>query len=155
VREIWQLLDSRGLGGIESHVAELACGLREVGRATRVVFLRDYGSHPLHTRLAQDGVPWEALPGGAQSLYYRLRSGQPSLLHTHGYKANLLGRAAARLLGIPVIATFHAGDRPGGWLAVYDIADRWTAFLGGRIAVSRPIRTRAWRIPKSLPLSGG
>jgi glycosyltransferase involved in cell wall biosynthesis len=106
------------------------------------VFLQDHGPHPLHGRLDNDGVPWEALPGGARSLYYRLRSGQPILLHTHGYKANLLGRATGRLLGIPVLATFHAGDRPGGWLALYDIADRWTAFLGGRIAVSRPIEAR-------------
>ena len=28
---VWLLLDSRGMGGIESHVAELAAGLRVLG----------------------------------------------------------------------------------------------------------------------------
>ncbi len=41
-----------------------------------------------------------------------------------------------------MVASYHAGDRPGGRLAVYDFADRWSSCLGGRIAVSRPILAR-------------
>jgi len=135
--EICILLDSRGFGGIESHVAELAQGLTEAGHRPRVLLLEDHGPHPLRDRLEL-----EALPGGFGPLFRRLRAGRPALLHTHGYKANILGRAAARALGIAVVASFHAGERPPGLLAAYDALDRWTSPLGGRIAVSRPILAR-------------
>ncbi len=140
--EIWLLLDSRGMGGIESHVGELAAGLRAAGEPVRVLFLADHGPHPLRARLERNGVAWEALPGGFFPLLARLRAGRPSLLHTHGYKANLLGRLAALLAGVPVVASYHAGEKPPGLLAWYDRADRWSSCLGGRIAVSRPILAR-------------
>ncbi len=89
MNDIWLALDSRGLGGIESHVAELAAGLRAAGMLPRVLFLADHGPHPLRARLQRDGVAWEVLPkGGLRALWRRLRAGRPALLHTHGYKAN-------------------------------------------------------------------
>lgn len=140
--EVWLLLDSRGIGGIESHVAELAAGLRQAGYQPRVVFLTDHGPHPLRDRLDAAGLAWSALPRGLGALRRAIRRGRPGLLHTHGYKANLLGRLAGRWLGVPVVATYHAGDRPPGRLAAYDLLDRWTSCLGGRLAVSRPILAR-------------
>lgn len=140
--ETWLLLDSRGPGGIETHVAELAEGLAEAGERPRVIFLQDHGPHPLRDRLAAARIPQEALPGGFRALARRLGAGRPRLLHTHGYKANLLGRAAARLARVRVIASFHAGERPKGRVALWEAADRWTSCLGGRIAVSQPIRAR-------------
>ncbi len=137
--EIWCLLDSRGMGGIESHVGELAEGLRSAGHAIRVVFLADHGPHPLRARLDGAGVPYEVLAGSFGALLARLKAGRPSVLHTHGYKSNLLGRLAGRLAGVPTVASYHAGEQPPGMLAWYDRLDRWTSCLGGRIAVSRPI----------------
>ena len=88
----------------------------------------------------------------AAPLVRRLRRpSRPALLHTHGYKANLLGRLAGLLTRVPTVATYHAGEKPPGMLAWYDRADRWTSFLGGRIAVSRPILARlpfgGWLVP--------
>ena len=140
--EIWLLLDSRGIGGIESHVAELAIGLLEAGDRPRVLFLADHGPHPLRRRLDRDGVPWEALSGGLFGLLARCRTGRPAVLHTHGYKANILGRIAGAMTGTPLVATYHAGERPGGLLAIYDLVDRWTSACGARIAVSRQIQAR-------------
>ena len=159
-REIWLLLDSSGLGGIESHVAELAAGLAAAGQVPRVAFLTDFGPHPLRDRLDAAGLAWEALPGGVRALLRRLRQGRPALLHTHGYKANLLGRVAARLAGIPAVSSFHAGERPDGAVGLYDLADRWTAGLAARVAVSRQIAGRLpWRaevVPNfvALPAEG-
>ena len=51
MEEIWLLLDSRDMGGIESHVAELAAGLCAAGERVRVLFLADHGPHPLRARL--------------------------------------------------------------------------------------------------------
>jgi glycosyltransferase involved in cell wall biosynthesis len=140
--ETWLLLDSRGAGGIETHVAELAEGLAEAGERPRVLFLQDHGPHPLRDRLAAARIPQESLAGGFGPLARRLRCGRPRLLHTHGYKSNLLGRAAARLAGVRVVASFHAGERPTGRVGMWEAADRWTSCLGGRIAVSAPIRAR-------------
>jgi len=137
--EIWLLLDSRGMGGIESHVAEPAAGLAWAGRRPRVLFLRDHGPHPLRARLDGAGVAWECAGGGLLSLVRRLRNGRPAVLHTHGYKAGLIGRAAALAAGIPLVSTFHAGERTHGMLALYTAVDAWTSFAGGRIAVSQPI----------------
>ena len=142
MRTIWILLDSRGMGGIETHVAELAAGLAAEGMAAHVVFLADHGPHPLRARLEKDGVPWTCLDGGITDLTRRLRRERPDVLHTHGYKSNLIGRLAGRVTGVPVVATYHAGERPPGALALYDALDRWTSWLGGRIAVSRPILAR-------------
>ena len=142
MREIWLLHDSRGLGGIESHVAELAAGLQADGLRPRVVFLADHGPHPLQGRLAAAGLPWTALPGGLAPLRRAIAADRPLLLHTHGYKANLLGRLAARLARLPVVATYHAGERPPGRVGWYDALDRWTSCFGGRLAVSRPILAR-------------
>jgi glycosyltransferase involved in cell wall biosynthesis len=141
--EICLLLDSSGPGGIESHVAELAAGLRDAGETVRVLFLQDHGPHPLRARLDAEGIARETLAGGLWPLIRRLGGAKrPALLHTHGYKANLLGRLAALLTRVPVVATYHAGEKPPGMLAWYDRADRWTSFAGQRIAVSRKILAR-------------
>ena len=110
MREIWLLLDSRGIGGIESHVAELAVGLLEAGDRPRVLFLADHGPHPLRQRLDREGVPWEALSGGLSGLLARCRTGRPRVLHTHGYKANILGRIAGTLTRTPLVATWRTSS---------------------------------------------
>lgn len=50
--EIWLALDSRGAGGIESHVLQLAKALQGAGRAVRILLLADHGQHPLHAQAA-------------------------------------------------------------------------------------------------------
>ncbi len=142
-QEIWLALDSRAPGGIESHVRQLAEGLKRRGQLVRVVFLRDYGEHPLHDVLRAADIPSLVLDGRIGSLWRHLRRARPALLHTHGYKAGILGRVAARLNRIPVISTFHAGERPSGRLALYDCLDRHTARLAQqRFAVSPAIMQR-------------
>ncbi len=139
--EIWLLLDSRGLGGIESHVLALADALSRTARPVRVVFLEDHGAHPLHQRLEEIGVPCRSLAGGIAALRSALRA-RPALVHTHGYKAGLLGRAACVLAGIPVVSTFHSGDPGRGRVRFYDALDRWSAPLAPAIAVSAEIAAR-------------
>ena len=137
--EIWLLLDSRDLGGIESHVSQLAQGLGQAGLVPRVLFWADYGDHPLRTALDQAGIAHETLAGGFGGLCRALRRRRPAVLHTHGYKAGILGRLAARLAGRPVVSTFHAGEPGTGRLRLYVELDRLTARLGRRIAVSAAI----------------
>jgi glycosyltransferase involved in cell wall biosynthesis len=63
-------------------------------------------------------------------------------LHVHGYKAGILARLPARILGIPVVTTFHSGERSRARLGLYESADEYTSFLGERICVSAAIQAR-------------
>jgi glycosyltransferase involved in cell wall biosynthesis len=137
-RAIWLLLDSRDLGGIETHVLLLAKGLRQVGYDSEILFWADYGGHPLTAELDAAGLRWRMLGGKFTDLLSALRA-RPALLHTHGYKAGILGRAAARLCGVPVVSTFHSGEPGTGRLRLYFRLDRLTARLAPRIAVSAAI----------------
>jgi glycosyltransferase involved in cell wall biosynthesis len=136
---IWQLVDSRSLGGIERHVGILAAALRAHGLPTEVVRYADYGDNPWLRQLAADAVPTRALDGTPRALLAALREARPALLHTHGYKAGILGRLSARLAGIPCVSTFHAGERGPFPLWAYQLLDGWSSFLARRIAVSQSI----------------
>lgn len=145
-RKIWLLLDSRQTGGIESHVLQLAQGLAHHQLAVRVVFMTDHGEHPLKTQLEQSGIDTVTLAGSGSklssqsvtALWRAIRCEHPSLIHSHGYKAGILGRLFARLLNIPVISTYHAGEIPSGKLACYDWLDRHTAWLANKIFTVSP-----------------
>src|SRR5690349_13246947 len=137
--KVWQLIDSSGMGGIETHVALLAEGLRDAGHEPVVVFLKDHGPHPLRTRLTADRMPWRLLDGSPRGLTRAIRSARPDIVHTHGYKAGICGRLTGRALGLPVVSTFHAGEPGTGKLRLYVALDRLTSGLSRNIAVGRAI----------------
>ena len=141
--KIWLLLDSRNGGGIESHVLQLAEGLQQHGEQVEVIFLTDYGQHPMRDALVKQGINNRALNGKFTKLYSTLKAGRPNVLHTHGYKAGIFGRTAALLTNTLSISTYHAGEVPTGKLALYDWLDRATARLSNKnFAVSPQIANR-------------
>ncbi|MBK8175965.1 MAG: glycosyltransferase family 4 protein [Rhodospirillales bacterium] len=139
---VWLLLDSRQPGGIESHVATLARALVARGVAAEVVFLADHGAHPLKAALDGAGIAHTTLAGTMASLFAALRQRRPAIVHTHGYKAGVLGRLMARLLGLPVVSSFHAGEPGFGRMRLYVATDYLTARFAHCIAVSDAIRER-------------
>jgi glycosyltransferase involved in cell wall biosynthesis len=141
--DIWLLLDSRNTGGIESHILQLAEGLNNYGVNTTVVFFTDYGEHPLRNSLQKLGIKSIDLDGRLSTLVKVARKNRPSIIHTHGYKAGIFGRLAARICAIPAVSTYHAGEISSGKLALYDWLDRKTARLASRVfAVSPQIAER-------------
>lgn len=147
LKEIWLFLDSSKPGGIETHVLQLANGLRHFGYQPRVVFLKSYGKHPLLEQLHAEGIPTIVLDGRFRSLLKTLCHSQPMILHTHGYKAGILGRIAARISGVRSFSTYHSGEVGPGLLKLYDWLDCHTAWLAERaFSVSHQI---AERIPVS------
>jgi len=140
---IWLLLDSSKSGGIESHVLQLAQGLQQHGALVEIIFLANYGQHPMQTTLIQLGIQYRILNGRFATLYRSLRKESPTVVHTHGYKAGILGRLAARLNAIPCISTYHAGEIGSGKLALYDWLDRISAGFASKVfAVSPQIAAR-------------
>ncbi|MGY0217074.1 glycosyltransferase family 4 protein [Endozoicomonadaceae bacterium StTr2] len=135
------LLDSRGTGGIESHVLLLAKSLKQDGISPFVLFMKKYDqSHPMEDNLKSLDIDFEYLNGGLGQLRNKLRTA--ALVHTHGYKAGLSGRIAGRLAGIPVVSTFHNGDLGQGKMRIYTLLDRLTSFLSANIAVSEEIGSK-------------
>ena len=148
---IWLVLDSRANGGIETHVLELARGLRQSRWQVSVVLIKDHGPHPLRSALQREGIPTFCLDGGAASLVRRLRSERPALIHSHGYKAGLYCCAAARVTGCAHVSTFHAGDFGSGRVALYDWLHRQSSrFNEANFAVSSEIADRVPRRPLVL-----
>lgn len=137
--EIWLLVDSRDAGGIETHMVLLCRALQDSGFNPVIVLMSDYGSHPLFSRHSDLAVKQLARPG---KLAAALRRGEPSLVHTHGYKAGILGRTMCRMLGIPVVSTFHSGDRGSGPVKFYSMLDERTARFAPAISVSAEIAGR-------------
>jgi len=140
---IWLLLDSSKGGGIESHVLQLAQGLQQHGELVEIIFLTDYGKHPMHIQLSHLDIQQRTLNGCFSQLYHCLKKERPTVLHTHGYKAGIYGRLAAHLNNIPSISTYHAGEISRGKLAVYDWLDRISAGFASKVfAVSPQIAAR-------------
>jgi glycosyltransferase involved in cell wall biosynthesis len=139
---IWHLIDSRTIGGAERHIAILLQCLRKRNIAAEAVLYRDYGINPWLRQLSAERLPYRLLGGSPRSLIRALAKERPDLLHVHGYKAGILGRLPAHLLGIPVVTTFHSGERSGWPLKLYEWADEWTSDLGERIAVSSAVQSR-------------
>lgn len=136
------LLDSRAAGGIESHVIELSAALKAIGKQPHIVLWCDYGEHPLERRAAEKDLPLLKLDGKMRTLVTFLRKQQIAILHTHGYKANIVGRIVGLLLRIKVIATYHNGDVGEGKLRLYTRIDELSAPLSRNIAVSDQIASR-------------
>ncbi|GGF79737.1 glycosyl transferase [Azorhizobium oxalatiphilum] len=137
--DVWLLVDSSTVGGIETHMGVLAAALMRQGLGVRVILIADHGANPWFAQLDAAGVPHRTLSGGFKGLLAALKAARPRILHTHGYKAGILGRLAAKLAGVPCVSTFHAGERGRFPVSLYQTLDSWTSCLARRIAVSRPI----------------
>lgn len=135
---ILHYLDARYVGGIETHVETIVREQRRTGHDARVLLHDVYETSPAHERFLASGLP-VIVAGGFAGLCRWLRVMTPGLLHTHGYKAGILGRLGARFSGVPVVSTFHAGERAPGMVGLYQAIDEQTSFLGTRLAVSRDI----------------
>jgi glycosyltransferase involved in cell wall biosynthesis len=149
---ILHILAPGQVGGLESVVRLLATGQARRGRSVAAALVLDAGAerHPLIGPLADAGVTVEPLVLPARAyraewaalarLIERLR---PSVVHTHGYRADVLAGAVARRAGVPTVTTVH-GFTGGGrknqfyeWLQVRSFR-RMTAV----VAVSRPLVQR-------------
>ena len=136
-------------GGVETHVLELAAGLRRRGHEVRVV-TSDLRKEIPFERLPPSDPQWSSVQGvpvqrlraltlGGEAHYVMLRSLLPTLLraapgldllHVHVYGMSYLAHAAVlgKLRGLPVIFTPHyhppwsmaGGQRRAGLRRLYD-----------------------------------
>ena len=147
--KIWLVLDSRSFGGIESHVFYLASALKENFCNICVVFLNDYGTHSLEVKLNNKNISYMKCSGTLDFIRL-IKKEKPRLIHSHGYKANLISRFAGVLYHIPTVSSFHAGDCETLRLKLYTSLDRYTAFLSHPVAVNKAIAGKVKGAPQVI-----
>lgn len=170
--EIWLLIDSLTFGGIETHVLELAIGLKHFRLrseieipSVRVILLAEYSEESaIIQKLKVEAIPYSYLhqlvgtqnkptqrfhPLLSQQLHQLHLANsihQPAIIHAHGYKASILSKLAKLLSWthpITQFSTFHAGETPAGKVKLYDICDRYSAGLSNsNLAVSQLIQSK-------------
>lgn len=139
-------------GGLESVVLALTAGLHHRGHGVWLActVVPGSGEAPLAGRARAAGVNavTVSLPGRAYVAEYRavvrlLSDARAQVIHTHGYRSDVIGGLAARRLGIPQVTTAHGfigGTRRGRlyeWLQLHTARRAAAA-----VAVSRPIVER-------------
>jgi glycosyltransferase involved in cell wall biosynthesis len=132
------LIDAKLIGGTETHVLNLCQGLIARKYDCQIVFIRDYPNNPLYAQCDARGLPY------TKSKHYSdliklLRVEQPDIIHTHGYKANIISRLLRLFCKCKLVATYHAGEPPVGRLILYNFLDRWSSHLSHNIAVNAQI----------------
>ncbi|WP_394251019.1 glycosyltransferase family 4 protein [Vibrio profundi] len=152
--EVWLLLDSQIFGGIETHVIELAQGLKCHDIAVRVILIAQYSpTPPIIQRLRSADIQFSYLnelsptQGSIyQQLCFALNQHSPRLIHAHGYKASLLSKLAkisGMLKAATQVSTYHAGETPTGRVWLYDWLDRYSSFVSNHsLVVSDKIKAK-------------
>ncbi len=146
---ILHILAPGQVGGLESVVALLASGQARAGHAVRVaaIVTPESSAEQWLTSLRATGVHTAAIlaPGRSYATERAAvrdlcRAKPTSVVHTHGYRPDVIDAGVARKLAIPTVTTVH-GFTGGGWKnRLYELL-QLHAFqsFGAIVSVSRPL----------------
>lgn len=137
------------LGGLERVVQALATGQQGRGHTTHVVavadaahvepdFLAPLRAHGVTTHAVR--VSARAYARERQAIRHLCRELSPDVVHTHGYRVDVVDAPVARALGIAAVSTVHGFTR-GSWRnRLYErIQRRALRRMDRVVAVSRPL----------------
>jgi len=110
----WLITELNTLGGAEIYVRQMAPRLQQTGQSIRVITFMSGGILP--SELSHAGIPvielglhnkvdWKAL-GRLRQVW---KTEKPDLVHTHLYHAGIVGRIAARVMGIRMVVVHQHG----------------------------------------------
>jgi len=111
-------------GGLERVVLGLTAGLTRAGHDVRVAAVLDPGvtDHPLVVALGAAGVPVDVVQVAARAygaerraVAALARTHGSQVVHTHGYRPDVVDGSVGRRLGIPWVTTVHGFTGGGGW----------------------------------------
>jgi glycosyltransferase involved in cell wall biosynthesis len=136
-------------GGLESVVRLMSAGQRRNGHDVSVGLILTHrdGARPWEAALRTAGVDVVPIvsPGRSYARQYRAvaelcRRRRPSVVHTHGYRADIVAGLAARRMGIPTVTTVHGFTGGGRKNQFYEWLQR-RAFrrFSAVMPVSRPM----------------
>jgi glycosyltransferase involved in cell wall biosynthesis len=138
-------------GGLERVVTMMSLGQRaDFVHVAAIIEPSLADGHPFVEQLEALGVPITRVVVGARSYLreYRLLSAliarlEPRVVHTHGYRADVVGGAVARARRVPTVSTVHGFTGGGRRNRLYE----WVQSVALKrsdavIAVSAPLVTR-------------
>lgn len=141
-KRIIHFVDSSALGGIETHIHLISKHLKRSNHDVEVLFFNNYGEHPLEKKLLDDRIKYKKLNGSVWSIIKHLRNTYCDVLHTHGYKAGIIGKILGFALRIKVVSTYHSGDIGTGIVKYYTKIDEALSPLCTPLSVSKEIQNR-------------
>lgn len=140
------------VGGLERVVQGLALGHHRQGHRVSVISVigPDPEPHPFALPLLEAGVdvrevrlPSSAVLRERRAVREALRALSPDVVHSHGYRPDILHGSTARSLGIPTATTEHGSSKLGGTTAFFEwLQVKLFRFSQAVIAVSAPIARR-------------
>ena len=139
-------------GGLETVVLDLSVGLRDLGQRVILGAILDApgDADAAPRRAANRGVevarivvPHRAYVREYRAIAKLIDEVCPTVVHTHGYRADLLGGRATRRAGLPWVTTAHGFTGGGGKARFYEwLQLRAFRHAAGVVAVSRSVRDR-------------
>lgn len=142
-------------GGLETVVLDLGAGLLERGHRVVLGAILDAPgaadatprrAEVLGIEVARIVVPHRAYLREYRAIAALIDEVRADVVHTHGYRADLLGGRAARRAGVPWIATAHGFTGGGAKARLYEFLQVRAFRRAARVvAVSRPVRERLVR----------
>lgn len=147
---ILHVLAPAPVGGLESVVRALAVGHSARGHQVTIAAVTDHDSSPFLAATISDGLVTELIPSSGRDYrrerrYFSalLASFRPDVVHSHGYRPDILDLPVARAAGIPTLTTMH-GFTGGDWkVRIYErLQMRSARAADAVVAVSRGVETR-------------
>lgn len=146
---VLHLVAPAAVGGLESVLRIVTAGLHRRGHDVRVLAVAEPGQPlgPFREPLERAGVPVEVLRLPARAylreilkLMLRCRRLRPDVLHSHGFRSDVVAAVVGRTLGLPLVTTVH-GTTGGSWkVRVYEWVQRLAFHVFDVVAVvSRPL----------------
>lgn len=148
-RRLAFLITSLYKGGAETQLVRVATAMAARGWQVEILTLMD--RNDFAPTLAAAGVGVHSLgvargsydPRALTRLVRLLRESRPTLLCTFLFHANVLGRVAGRLAGVPVVVSSIRNAVFGAWWA--DLLMRWTDGLAAVTTTNSELAGRALR----------
>lgn len=142
MRNLVLFLDSSLFGGIESHIVELVKLMKSQNVPVSVLFYQDHRNQQLYDLLTENQCAFQCLSGRAQDLFHYLKKNADCVVHTHGYKAGIIGRLTCKVTGHTCVSTYHAGEKGAGRVRVYNWLDQITSRLSRNLVVAEQLSER-------------
>ena len=148
---IMHVLAPGEVGGLESVVRSLAAEQQRAGHRVLIAcVLENDAPHPYVASLAAIGLdvrvvvaPGRAFSREREQIAALCAELLPNVVHTHGYRPDLLDAPVARRLGISTVSTIHGFTGGGLKMRAYEwLVQRAYRRFDALIAVSSPIRDR-------------
>ena len=137
-----QIISSGGFYGAESVVVELATFLHQHGYKSRIIVLESPGADDIVREAEKRGVTVDRLQGNFWQLILKLRQyvkeQAVDVIHSHGYKTDVLVIIACLFYRLGKVATCHTWYSDSFKLKFYEWLDKRSLFYFDRVVLVSP-----------------